>query len=50
MSNKKKKNMSMEKVFETLIDVGIFDKLVEEGGIKLFQSREEMNDFMKIIT
>ena len=48
MNEKKKNNKTdMERVFKTLIDVGTFDRLVESGGIKIFQSREEENDYMK---
>ena len=53
MKTKRKKMMNKneriewEKHFETLSKFGILDKLIESGGIKLFQSREEMNEFMK---
>ena len=47
MSKKKKHKNELVKAMDLIIDLGIFDKMVEDGAIKFFQSEEEINDFMK---
>jgi uncharacterized protein YchJ len=47
MSKKKKHKNELAKAMETLIDLGIFDEMVKKGEIQFFQSREEMNGWMK---
>ena len=48
MNEKKKNNKTdMERVFKTLSDMGTFDRLVESGDVKIIQSKEEENDYLK---
>ena len=43
----KTEQLEFEKRFERLIDIIGIDKMINQGGIKMFNNKEEMDEFFK---